>query len=317
MVLLNALDHAHNDPRSPADPARGGKVLVVVSPSSGEGKTTTAAHLAALLAEAGNSVLVVSADFRRPRVHELFAVNRAPGLSEVLAQHNPVPLRSLDLSTPVKGVTLLASGSPVDNPAPLLGATVELMRGARPLFDFIVVDTAPLLVANDASELIRAADMVLLVARSRKTRIESCERSAELLKRINAPVIGSVLVGASDMPAAYRYYRYRYYGSSAPPTLAQRLRRDGKGNGPIDGLDAEPLPPEDELQTTGTGRRDRKAARRGRGKRGAEPMVDEPRDAPIAEPAASPVTTATNGSGEHESSDESLFEFWQEFKERR
>lgn len=315
MVLLNALDLAHADTRSPTDPARGGKVLVVVSGSSGEGKTTTVAHLAALLAEAGNSVLVVSADFRRPRVHELFAVNRAPGLSEVLAQNNPVPLRSLDLSTPVKGVTLLASGSPVDNPAPLLGATVELMRGARPLFDFIVVDTAPLLVANDASELIRAADMVLVVARSRKTRIESSERSAELLRRINAPVIGTVLVGASDMPAAYRYYRYRYYGSSAPPTLSQRLRRDGK-NGSARVEAASPPPEtEDEPQPTGRGR-DRKP-RRGRGKRGAEPMVEETYNAPIAEPGPAPVPPATNGSGEHESTDESLFEFWQEFKERR
>src|SRR5207248_7015695 len=152
MVLLKALDQSHADSSANGEPRAGGRVLVVVSPGAGEGKTTTVAHLAALLAEAGNSVLVVSADFRRPRVHELFGVDGEPGLSEVLAPHNPLPLRSLDLSTPVKGVKLLSSGRAVENPAPLLSATVELMRGARPLFDFIIVDTAPLLVANDASE---------------------------------------------------------------------------------------------------------------------------------------------------------------------
>jgi capsular exopolysaccharide synthesis family protein len=322
MVLLKALDLAHSDTRSPTDPARGGKVLVVVSASSGEGKTTSAAHLAALLAEAGNSVLVVSADFRRPRVHELFAVNRAPGLSEVLAQQNPVPLRSLDLSTPVKGVTLLASGSPVDNPAPLLGATVELMRGARPLFDFIVVDTAPLLVANDASELIRAADMVLVVARSRKARLEACQRSAELLRRINAPVIGTVLVGASDMPAAYRYYRYRYYGSSTPPTLSQRLRREGKEsrNGADGARTEEPYDVvEPAAEPESRRRRRERNGRRRRERDVPEPTIfDEPHEPAYDEPAPAPapITSATNGASGHET-DESLFEFWQEFKERR
>jgi len=332
MVLLKALDLSQPHGTSAGDSAGGGKVLVVVSPGAGEGKTTTAGHLAALLAEAGNSVLVVSADFRRPRLHELFAVNSAPGLSEVLAVNNPLPLRSLDLSTPVKGVKLLASGSAVDNPAPLLGATVELMRGARPLFDFIIVDTAPLLVANDASELIRAADIVLVVARSRKTSIESCERSAELLKRIDAPVIGVVLVGASDMPAAYRYYRYRYYGASRPPTMSQRLRRGAK--------DAATEPTvEPEATLARTRKRSRRAAaeeapeptvqrRRQRGdhkaRRGPDkraqaptPVHEEPVDQHRAEPEPRPVTQVTNGFNEHEITDESLSEFWQEFKERR
>ncbi|MEY2423142.1 MAG: hypothetical protein QOI95_3209 [Acidimicrobiaceae bacterium] len=321
MVLLKALDITHHDSGGAAEAARGGKVLVVVSPGAGEGKTTTAAHLAALLAEAGHSVLVVSADFRRPRVHELFAVESAPGLSDVLAQRNPLPLRSLDLSTPVKGVKLLASGAPVDNPAPLLGATVELMRGARPLFDFVIVDTAPLLVANDASELIRAADMVLVVARSRRTTIEACERSAELLKRIDAPVIGSVLVGASDMPAAYRYYRYRYYGATSPPTLSQRLRGGGAKK-----AKTESEPPERRQRQRGE-----HTAKRGRGRRVEREMVEDPLDLPMpehvehergepveaapVEPA--PVTGTTNGSGEPGISEESLSEFWQEFKERR
>src|SRR3954462_6614712 len=122
IVLLKALDLDHADEASGLPPP-GGKGGIVSAPGAGEGKTPTTAHLAALLAEAGRSVLVMSADFRRPRVHELFGVEGAPGLSEVLAPHSPLPLRSLDLSTPVKGVKLLSSGKAVENPAPLLGAT--------------------------------------------------------------------------------------------------------------------------------------------------------------------------------------------------
>jgi capsular exopolysaccharide synthesis family protein len=366
IVLLKALDQAHRDGGA-AEGTTGGKVLVIVSPGAGEGKTTTAAHLAALLAEAGHSVLVVSADFRRPRVHELFAVDSAPGLSEVLAPHNPMPLRSLDLSTPVKGVKLLASGTAVDNPAPLLNATVELMRGARPLFDFIVVDTAPLLVANDASELIRAADMVLVVARSRKTSIDACARAAELLKRIDAPVTGVVLVGASDMPAAYRYYRYRYYAASTPPTLTQRLRggnrpknRRGDRQNERDLRDERDRRDErsdrDDASTEPRGQRRRQREERNkksRSRRGASvdavPADTEPAapvradagpsdaqpdfaaaDSPETNHDHEPVTEVpsyesaydrpagdTNGSSDFEITDESLSEFWQEFKERQ
>ena len=332
MVLLRALDQAHLEGSAAApDAARTGKVLVVVSPGAGEGKTTTAAHLAALLAEAGNSVLVVSADFRRPRVHELFAVKSAPGLTEVLAKNNPLPLRSLNLSTPVKGVKLLASGAAVDNPAPFLGATVELMRGARPLFDYVIVDTAPLLVANDASELIRAADMVLVVVRARKTTLDACGRAAELLRRIDAPAIGSVLVGASDMPTAYRYYRYRYYSASQPPSLWQRLRGgQGSDDGRIQPTEEE-VPRRgrhkvDEPREPGSRRSPRKGGRRGTSAPAAAAWTDDVDASEESEPSMAPERSVgpepsaagppTNGSnGPH--SDESLAEFWQEFKERR
>lgn len=306
MVLIKALDLDHAEGNASSSTRRG-KVIVIASPGASEGKTTTTAHLAALLAEAGNSVLVMSADFRRPRVHELFGVDYAPGLSEVLAPFDAVPLRSLDLSTPVKGVKLLPSGTPVDNPARLLGATVELMRGSRPLFDFILVDTAPLLLANDASELIQAADMVLLVTRAHRTSIDACERSAELLQRIDAPVIGAVLVAATDIPSTYRYYRYRSYSASTPPTLSQRLRGSDR---PVAAGAPAPAPVEAER---GGRRRERGEHRAKRGSKEAPrrpPIDDDPH-------ADTGTNGSTNGSPDPELSNEALSEFWQEFKERR
>ena len=188
------------------------QVVLISSPGAGEGKTTTVGHLAAVLAEAGKSVLVVSADFRRPRVHELFDAEREPGLSEVLSRRPDAPaLADLDLRTNVDGVKLLASGPPVDNPAPFLPAAASLIRAARELFDFVLIDTAPILIANDAAELAACADMVVVVARAEKTTHEAAHRAAEVLRRIDAPVVGAVLVAAEDTPTAQSYYRNRYY----------------------------------------------------------------------------------------------------------
>jgi capsular exopolysaccharide synthesis family protein len=204
------------------------QVVLVTSPGAGEGKTTTSAHLAALLAEVGKSVLVVSADFRRPRVHEYFDTPREPGLSDVLTGQAEISLGDLDMATSVPGVRLLPSGSPVTNPAPFLRETAQLIAAARRLFDYIIVDTAPLLVANDAIELAGVADTVILLARADRTSRDAAQRSIEMLERVEAPVLGAVVVAANDTPTAYSYYRNRYYTDDGK---GGRSRRTPSGSG--------------------------------------------------------------------------------------
>lgn len=226
VILTSAA--AHLDPDRVPELVDGDhQVVLVTSPGAGEGKTTSVAHLAVLLAEAGRSVLVVSADFRRPRIHELFNAEREPGLSEVLTRRPGAPVLSdLELRTAVPGVKLLASGAPVDNPAPFLAGAASLIRAARELFDFVLIDTAPILIANDAAELAQCSDMVVMVARAGKTTDEAAHRAAEVLRRIDAPVIGSVLVAAEDTPAAQGYYRNRYYTDVEQRSRFQRLVLD-------------------------------------------------------------------------------------------
>ncbi|WP_436796323.1 polysaccharide biosynthesis tyrosine autokinase [Actinospongicola halichondriae] len=196
--------------------AQHGTVLLVTSPGAGEGKTTTAAHLAAMLAEVGRSVLVVSGDLRRPRLHVLFDVDREPGLTEMLGDvDGPTPdLRELVRTTKISRVRILPSGAPTPNPAPLLRQASEVLHAARRVFDFVIVDTAPILVANDATELATAVDGVILMARATHTSIDAAQRSAEILDRLNTKVLGTVLVGATDTPTAYGYYRNRYYAEN-------------------------------------------------------------------------------------------------------
>jgi capsular exopolysaccharide synthesis family protein len=170
------------------------RVVAVTSGDAGEGKTTTVAHLAAALGEMGRSVLAISADLRRPRLHLFFDRPEQPGLVDVL--RGDVGLGSLDLATPVRGVRLLASGAAVDNPAALLEQAHGVLRAARSLADIVLVDTPPLLGVSDTAELVRHTDGALLVVRAGRTSTAAARRSAELLGRLHIPLIGAVLVGA-------------------------------------------------------------------------------------------------------------------------
>ncbi|MEJ7845332.1 MAG: CpsD/CapB family tyrosine-protein kinase [Acidimicrobiales bacterium] len=223
-VLLFAADHGP-DGAAPESEKPPGRVVIVTSAAAGEGKTTTAANLAAVLAEVGKRVLVVSADLRRPRIHALFGRELKPGMVDVFSSGGMVSLDDLELNTSVPGIRLLASGAPTANPAPYLREAAALVDAARDLFDFIVVDTAPLLVANDASELTAAADAVLVIARADHTRRSAASHAIQLLQRIDAPVLGVVVVGASDTPTAYSYYRNRYYGESERPWWRRKPQR--------------------------------------------------------------------------------------------
>jgi capsular exopolysaccharide synthesis family protein len=207
----------------------GHRVIVVTSAAAGEGKTTSVAHLAAMLAEMGRSVVVVSADFRRPRVHEYFGRPGSPGLVDVLARKPGSPtFDDLDLRTPVRSVQLIPSGPPIENPAPLLEHAGDLLGAFRGLADFVLVDTPPLLIANDAADLARHADGVLLVARAGKTSIEAAERTAEQLARLEIPVVGVVLVASEAASTQSRYYSSRCYSE---PERKGRRRGPTGGNG--------------------------------------------------------------------------------------
>ena len=186
------------------------QTILVISPGPSEGKTTTVAHLAVAFAEAGRSVLVLSCDFRRPRVHQMFGLADGPGLTDVLSTPG-LTLADVVVPTAVRGVSLVHSGRFVANPAELIAAGTDFLDDAALLADIVLVDTAPLLVANDASELMPKVDSVVVVARAGKTTRGSAQRAAEVLNRVGARVVGLVLTAASEAPTNRRYYYYRYY----------------------------------------------------------------------------------------------------------
>ncbi len=129
------------------------QVILVTSAGPSEGKTTTVANLAAVFAEAEYSVLVINCDFRRPRLHRYLGGSDEP---RKVVQSDVPGVRMVN--------NVLSSTHP--NPAEVTAAQRRVIEAARGIFDIILLDTAPLLSTNDASELIRVADLVVLVARA-------------------------------------------------------------------------------------------------------------------------------------------------------
>ena len=188
-------------------------VLMVTSASPGEGKTTTSANLAAVFGEAGSSVLVLNCDFRRPSIHEMFGVPDEPR-------------RVQDTAVPgVKVVTNVLADAGA-NPAQVVAAQRQVISSARSRFDVVILDTAPLLTANDAIELVGAADLVLLVARPDLSTTDTAQRSMDLLNRLDAPLAGVVLVAVAE--GANEYYYYSQRGRAPEPTGRGRKAQTGE-----------------------------------------------------------------------------------------
>jgi len=205
-------------PDGPASPL----VVMVTSASPREGKTTTTANLAAVFAEAGSSVLVINCDFRRPTIHRRF------GLEDVPRRVQDTEIRNLKIVTNVLG-------DPNANPAQVVAAQRQAIAAARTRFDVIVLDTAPMLTANDAIEAVGSTDLVLLVARNEMTTTDKARRSMEILTRLEAPLGGVVLVATDDAPSDYYYYYQRGRRSRGDGDTVAAAVGNGNGNGQANG----------------------------------------------------------------------------------
>ena len=192
------------------DDARARTVLVT-SPGPADGKTTTVVNVAAALAEDGSRVLVVSADVRRPRLHEAFGAARAPGLAEAAKQTEPV-LNAFVQMSGVPNLWILASGDRTSRPGAVVGSPQvrSLLAQARERVDWILIDTSPLLAATESALLLPEADLVLLVAMANKISSTLARRTADTLDQLQVSNVRVVLNMAKEvvMPTGYRrYYR--------------------------------------------------------------------------------------------------------------
>jgi polysaccharide biosynthesis transport protein len=191
---------------------RGLRVLMITSPAAGEGKTTTAANLALVLADAGKRVVLVSADLRKPRIHRFFALPNDVGLSSVLAEEIQ-PWEAI-LDPGVENLRVLLSGPVPSRPAELLQSDQmsEILTGLREVADYVIIDTAPMLLVADALALAPLVDGVLFVADSEHTSRSAVAHAREQLEQVGVVVLGSVL-NNFDPAKAKAYRQYGYYGS--------------------------------------------------------------------------------------------------------
>jgi capsular exopolysaccharide synthesis family protein len=186
-------------------------VVFVTSAGPAEGKTTIAANLAAIYAEIGRRVVVLSCDTRRPRIHRVFGVEDGPGLAEALAQQGEgVSIEARLVATSVPNVRLMTTGAVTSQTAGLVGSDRmrALLNELRQLADVVIVDTAPILVSSETAPVVADVDVVLIVAEAGRTSGDLAERTAELLDRLGAAVAGVALNKASDVSVPRGYYRY-------------------------------------------------------------------------------------------------------------
>jgi receptor protein-tyrosine kinase len=195
------------------------QALQMTSPSADEGKTTTLANLGVALARAGQRVVISCADLRRPRIHDFFGLDNSVGLTSVVL--GDAALSDAVQSVPdVENLYVLASGPLPPNPSELLNSehAAQVLTELRAEFDMVLLDTPPVLPVTDAAILSTRADATLLVATAGKTTRRAVSRAVELLRQVEAPLVGSVLNRVKDQPGygyGYGYGYYRYYGPSS------------------------------------------------------------------------------------------------------
>lgn len=218
------------------------RTLQLTSASAGEGKTTTLANLGVVLARAGLRVVVVCCDLRRPRIHEFFGMSNDVGFTSVLLGESP--LSSAIQPVPGQpGLVVLPSGRPPPNPAELLSTprAREVLDALQANSDMVLVDSPPVLPVADAIVLSHLVDATLLVARSGKTTKRSVHRAVEVLRQVDAPLVGTVINGLRQGHGESYAMSYGYGYSSPVESEAVRPGANGSGTDePIDlSLDEE------------------------------------------------------------------------------
>ncbi len=196
---------------SPDKPLR---TILVTSSGPQEGKTTTSAALAEIMADSGNRVLIVDADMRRPRLHRVFSVPNAVGLSSLILGQGT--LGDAVKSTVVPNLSVLPCGPVPPNPAELLhtGAFGSLLAEMASRFDRVIVDSPPVGVVSDAVVMSTRVDGTVLVLKVGQTSRDVAKRAVRALSDVNARVFGAVLNDLDLSNQKYgQYYYYYQYGS--------------------------------------------------------------------------------------------------------
>jgi capsular exopolysaccharide synthesis family protein len=186
------------------------KHILITSALPRDGKSLQASNIAVSFAQMGKKVLLIDADMRKARIHEIFSLERSPGLSEYLAGNDLRPQM-----TKITGLKALTAGRSCPNPSELLGSKrmKELLDSERAKddFDMIIIDSPPVLSVADAAILSAVTDGVVLVVNAGSTPRPAIQRAIQQLSDVEAKRIGCVLIDMDFEKESYYYsYYYRY-----------------------------------------------------------------------------------------------------------
>ena len=249
VLQSHALLITHFDPKSPVAEAyrtlrtniqfarleRGGKVLVVTSPTLQEGKTTTIVNLALTMAQSGQKTLLVGGNMRRPSLHRFFGIEREPGLSDILIGNarwrdcirtvadilmGRFEMEDIMAAPGLDNLHIIEAGPIPANPSELLSTSAmgEFLRAVSAEYDIVLIDTPPVLPVTDAAIAAGQADGVLLVYQAGKVGRLVLKRAKAHLESTRAKVWGVVLNDVQTEVSGYNYTHYytHYYGEETP-----------------------------------------------------------------------------------------------------
>lgn len=204
------------------------KSIVVTSAGPGEGKSTTAANLAVVLAQAGRKVVLVDADLRRPIQHRFFDLPNGRGLTTALLDVD-APVGEHIQDTAVPGLRVLTSSAIPPNPAELLGSQryTELLEALESEADILVLDSPPVLTVTDALIMASRAGGVLLVVEAGATRRAGLQKAVDALLHAEGRILGIAMNRMTRRRSGYYYYQYYqyYYGRYQDEDGSSRRRR--------------------------------------------------------------------------------------------
>lgn len=194
------------------------KTIVVTSSIPSEGKSTVAGNLAFSLSQDGARVLIIDCDLRKPSMHHKFFISNTDGLSDVL-------VNTCDIKKAIKKIDnflfIITAGTIPPNPAEMLGSRSmdALIEELSINFDYIIIDTPPVLSVTDASILATKMDGVIIVVNAKKTRDKMIKQTYEKLTRVNAHIMGTVLNNCEK--TKYNKY-YGYYNEKQSKKLKKK-----------------------------------------------------------------------------------------------
>lgn len=190
------------------------KVIALTSSQKDEGKTITTCNLAVTLAtDSKNKVLLIDCDLRKPDIHNLFNIKRSPGLSDII--NGACRINDILNSPTIGNLFILPVGSITQNPSELLRRqeTRNLIADLKKSFDYVIIDTPPVMPVSDSRILGVLCDAIILVARAEKTSRKSIKETLWLLETAKIKPIATVLT--DYQPPFYSSTEYsKYYGSS-------------------------------------------------------------------------------------------------------
>jgi capsular exopolysaccharide synthesis family protein len=207
------------------------KTLLITSPAPGDGKTTLASNLAIAMAQAGNKILLLDADFRKPTQHKIFDIDKRVGLSSVLA--GEAQLKQVIHSTQVQGLDVLPCGPIPANPSEILNSQTfaDLLDELCNEYDHVLLDSPPVMPVTDARILAASCDATVLALRAEKSTRKGAVYSRDMLAGVGSHILGVVVNDVPRKKSVYGYYytygeegyRYGYgYGAQRRPATGGR-----------------------------------------------------------------------------------------------